>query len=1051
MKILQSSLITKIALLVIGVEMIAFGALGWFYIDRFSSAADKQARSRLQLVGQLIAEEELQIDAISRDTLMSELLGARYIDGMVIGGNERVIVSREAGYLGRMAREVPGFDAAWIAEAAPRLQYIPGPSALTAVMRINGKQNSSVYYTVVTIDTTEIVAEKRSIMVWGWSASIAFILLSSVGIIFLAHRFIGRRVDSTLAVLKEVEGGAMDVRVPVGSRDEMGELQLGINSMIDKLAMLLSRHRRNEEQLGAILNSISEGLIAVDMESKIVRANANAQRLLDSPTPIVSGRNLLEYLPELARDGAPPWQAALVRGEAVDGVQFERLDRKGQSHSMTLDCGPVRGADQVIAGAVLVLRDITERKAAEEQLRLAASVFTHAREGIVITETDGTIINVNSAFTQITGYERDEVIGKNPRVLKSDHHDTNFYQQMWNSLVEQGYWIGEIWNRRKDGECYAEMLTISAVRDARGVTQNYVGLFFDITLQKEQQQQLEYTAHYDALTRLPNRVLLADRLHQSMVQAQRRKELLAVVYLDLDGFKAVNDRYGHDIGDRLLVVVAQRMKEALREGDTIARLGGDEFVAVLIDLAETGASESLLKRLLAAVGQPVHLDSIELQVSASLGVTFYPQAEDVDADQLLRQADQAMYQAKLSGRNRYQLFDTEQYRSVRGHHETVESIRRALREGEFVLHYQPQVNMRTGDVVGVEALIRWQHPERGLVPPGFFLPVIEDHPLTIKLGEWVLDTAMSQLEAWRAAGLDISVSVNVSALHLQQANFVDRLRELLAAHPVLGPGDLKLEVLETSALNDVTHVSQVIMACERIGVSFALDDFGTGYSSLTYLKRLPANQLKIDQTFVRDMLDDPEDLAILEGTLSLATAFRRQVIAEGVESRAHGDMLLQLGCELAQGYGIARPMAADKLHDWVKTWRPYSSWPGQRTVSREDLPLLFAGVELRAWTRNVEESLKDREVLPPPLDSSECGLGHWLTTEGKARYGGSAGFHDIKSLHNQMHAFARELLAEKAQGEVAEVAARLAALHKLRDRLLQKLQALKREHLQQIV
>ena len=1042
MKPRHFSLITKISLLVVFVEMVAFGSLGWYYTERFSSAAEQQARSRLRLVGQLIAGEELQVDAISRDTLMSELLGAGYVRGMVVGGNGRVIVASESMNLGRAIKDVPGLEPRWFSDHAPEVQYIPGPDTLTCIMRISGAQSRSVYHTLVTIDTHEIVAQKREIMIWGWSASLAFILLSSVGIVLLAQRFIGRRVDTTLKVLKQAEGGAMDVRIPVGSHDEMGELQLGINSMIEHIGALLTSHRHNEEELGAILDSISEGLIAIDLDARIVRANGNARYLLGAST-ITKGRSLDEYLPELGDDGMPPWHTTLTSGATARGIHVERITSDGSRCLMTMDCSAVRGNDQAIAGAVLVLRDITEQQAAEDQLRLAANVFTYAREGIVITDTDGTIVNINKAFTQITGYRRDEVIGQNPRILKSEHHDLTFYKEMWRNLLEQGYWVGEIWNRRKDGEIYAEMLTISAVKDVRGETQQYVGLFFDITMQKQQQQQLEFSAHYDALTRLPNRVLLADRLHHSMVQAQRRNQLLAVVYLDLDGFKAINDRYGHGMGDRLLVSIAQRMRESLREGDTIARLGGDEFVAVLVDLPETGASDALLKRLLAAVAQPLYIDGIEVQVSASLGVTFYPQVEEVDADQLLRQADQAMYEAKLAGRNRYQLFDTEQYRSARGRHESVESIRMGLQRREFVLYYQPQVNMRSGQIVGVEALIRWQHPERGLMPPGFFLPVIEDHPLTIDLGEWVLDTALSQLEVWRAAGLSISVSVNISALHLQQANFVSRLRDLLAAHPGVGRGDLKLEVLETSALNDINHVSEVIAACDRIGVNFALDDFGTGYCSLTYLKRLPATQLKIDQTFVRDMLDDPDDLAILEGTLSLATAFRRQVIAEGVESRAHGEMLLQLGCDLAQGYGVARPMPANKILQWVKSWRPYGSWAHQRVLGREDLPLLFAGVELRAWLRGIEASLRDERVVRPPLNPLQCGLGRWLNTEGETRFGALSSFGELKALHRQLHALATELSDQALQETQAQVEACLPELYRLMEAMVEKLEKLK--------
>ncbi|TXT36311.1 MAG: PAS/PAC and GAF sensor-containing diguanylate cyclase/phosphodiesterase [Comamonadaceae bacterium] len=457
-----------------------------------------------------------------------------------------------------------------------------------------------------------------------------------------------------------------------------------------------------------------------------------------------------------------------------------------------------------------------------------------------------------------------------------------------------------------------------------------IGINSDITERKEYESRLEHIAHFDALTHLPNRVLLADRLHQAMAQAQRRGQHLAVVYLDLDGFKETNDHYGHDTGDQVLVTLTQRMKEALREGDTLARIGGDEFVVVLIDLEDTSACLPLVTRLLAAAAQPMHLGELILQVSASLGITFYPQTQDIEADQLLRQADQAMYQAKVAGKNRYSIFDAEQDSSIRGHHESLERIRLALEQGEFVLHYQPKVNMRSGKVIGVEALIRWQHPGKGLLMPAGFLPVIEDHPLAVSMGEWVMDAALIQIERWRAFGLEMPISVNVGARQLQQSDFVERLKAILAAHPQVSPASLELEVLETSALADMVQVSQVIEACAQIGVMFALDDFGTGYSSLTYLKRLRVALLKIDQSFVRDMLDDPDDLAILQGVIGLASAFKREVIAEGVETVAHGTLLLQLGCELAQGYGIARPMSADQLPAWVAAWKPDVAWSDLR-------------------------------------------------------------------------------------------------------------------------
>ena len=419
-----------------------------------------------------------------------------------------------------------------------------------------------------------------------------------------------------------------------------------------------------------------------------------------------------------------------------------------------------------------------------------------------------------------------------------------------------------------------------------------------------------------------------------MLQAQRRGQLLAVAYLDLDGFKAVNDRHGHETGDQVLITLASRMQQTLREGDTLARLGGDEFVAVLLDLPDVAAGAPMLSRLLAAAAAPLDINGQLLQVSASLGVTFYPQAEEVDADQLLRQADQAMYQAKLLGKNRHHVFDAENDRSVRGHHASLERIRRALQEQEFVLYYQPKVNLRTRAVVGVEALIRWRHPQAGLLPPGDFLPVIENHHLSVDIGEWVILQALQQLEQWRVQGICRPISVNISALQIQQPDFVERLRLALQAFPALPPHSLQLEILETSALEDIGQVAQFITQCAALNVDFALDDFGTGYSSLTYLKRLPIGMVKIDQSFVRDMLLERDNKSILDGVLWIMRQLQRSVIAEGVETLEHARALMDLGCELAQGYGIGRPMPTDQLAAWQVQWAQDTDWQAVALVPR---------------------------------------------------------------------------------------------------------------------
>jgi diguanylate cyclase (GGDEF)-like protein len=570
----------------------------------------------------------------------------------------------------------------------------------------------------------------------------------------------------------------------------------------------------------------------------------------------------------------------------------------------------------------------------------------------------------------------------------------------------------------------------------------FVTLYVDVTSNKQHQRELEHLAHFDALTGLPNRVLLADRLRQGMAQALRRGQQLAVAYLDLDGFKQINDTLGHDVGDQMLVVLAGRMKQALRDGDTIARLGGDEFVAVLSDVEGPQGNVPMLKRLLAAVDAPVHLLGQEMMVSASVGVTFFPQSQEVDADQLMRQADQAMYLAKQAGKNRYHVFDTEHDRTLRGQRESLNRIDQALAHNEFVLYYQPKVNMRTGQVLGAEALIRWQHPDQGLLPPAMFLSVIEGDALAVDVGEWVIRTALAQLAQWQSMGLALGVSVNVGARQLQEPGFVAFLETALAGQPDVNPGDLEIEVLETSALQDMSRVGDVMAQCVALGVHFSLDDFGTGYSSLTHLRRLPVSQLKIDQSFVSDMLTDPEDLSILVGVLDLSASFHRRAIAEGVETVAHGCMLLQLGCDFAQGYGIARPMPAEDLPDWLARWRPDPMWQGVRAVPHADLQLLFAQVEHRAWLSRLQAFALNERQTPPLLDPRRCHVGQWLEAGALAPRGQPTDVHTLIGLHHHLHDLANQLCDLKSQGREALAQALWCDLQRSGDALLAQLQSM---------
>ncbi|SEI77780.1 PAS domain S-box-containing protein/diguanylate cyclase (GGDEF) domain-containing protein [Allopseudospirillum japonicum] len=696
----------------------------------------------------------------------------------------------------------------------------------------------------------------------------------------------------------------------------------GISTDISERKAMETALAREVFRNKTLINTSRDGIVILDLEGKVVEANPSFAYMLGYSLAELSQMNAADWQYGADQSQVRAFIEGLRRNSRTFESQHKRKD--GSTYAVEISANSVHWEGETLV--YCICRDISERQEADERLRLAASVFTHAHEGILITDHQNRVIDVNPTFCEITGYSRNEILGRDPSFLKSGHQNPLFYRHMWQTLHEEGFWRGEIWNRRKNGEVYAELLTISVVYGSDQSINHYVGIFSDITQLKQHQQHLEQLAHYDALTDLPNRVLLADRLQRALAQTRRTQTQMAVCYMDLDGFKPVNDTYGHEAGDYLLVEVARRLKNHMRGSDTVARLGGDEFVLLLCDLEHLHDCEQALERLLAIISQPYLLHNGELAyVTASIGLTIFPD-DDADADTLLRHADQAMYQAKQAGRNGYHLFDPEQDRKVHAHQEALNRIAQAIENYEFCLYYQPKVNMREGRVIGAEALVRWQDPQRGLVSPGEFLPLIEEHPLSVSLGEWILEEAIRQLHIWRQQGLQLTISINIAGRHLQQRGFCEHLARLLKCYPDVCPQQVELEIVETSALADIQYVSDVIDQCRKLGVTFALDDFGTGYSSLTYLKRLPADVLKIDQSFVRDMLKDPEDMAIIEGVIGLSRTFGRQVIAEGVESMEHGQHLIRLGCELGQGYGIAKPMPAQELPTWIANYAPEQGW-----------------------------------------------------------------------------------------------------------------------------
>jgi len=713
----------------------------------------------------------------------------------------------------------------------------------------------------------------------------------------------------------------------------LGLLRLSLSQSGTRSALEAS-----QRQLRALVDAIPDLIFFKDPDGVYRGCNSAFSQVAGLPAAEIIGRDDASLFGTEIASHYRSHDHATMQGRQVVAEEQHVLDASGRPITYETIKAPVLDADGRVLGIVGVARDVQYRREAETQLRLAASVFANSHDGILIVDRNGTVLDVNRAFTTLTGFEAEAVLGKPAQPLMLPVGDPAEYAEMIAAVRASGAWQGELSARHRNGEACLRQISVSAVRDEHGEPTHYVTVFSDITALKESQQRLEQLAHYDPLTRLPNRTLLHARLDRLLASARVDGSLAVVGYLDLDGFKPINDKHGHHVGDRLLVQIADRLAAAVRDGDTVARLGGDEFILLLTGLASADDVEQLLGRILRAVAEPLRVGELLLHISASLGATIFPD-DDSPPDILLRHADQAMYRAKQLGRSTYHLFDAAQDQLAQANQALYKRIAAALEEHELCLHYQPKVGLRDGRVVGVEALIRWQHPVEGLLSPAHFLPATEGTELSEAIDRWVVQSALAQMDAWRTQGVEMAVSVNVSARTLQQPELPDWLGDCLARHPRLAASGLTLEVLESAALADIAIVSANIARCAAHGVGFALDDFGTGYSSLTYLRRLPAKVLKIDRSFVAGMLGNPEDLAIVEGVLGLASAFDRAVIAEGVETPAQGRALLALGCDTVQGFGIARPMPATAIPAWVSgfalgpEWKP--GWRGNPAATPE--------------------------------------------------------------------------------------------------------------------
>jgi len=673
--------------------------------------------------------------------------------------------------------------------------------------------------------------------------------------------------------------------------------------------------RASRKKYKELVHALPDIVFEIDLDGRLTFANRTGlERFGWTADDVASGIDAVAALAADDIERARENLARIMQGETLGWLDYEAETTSGERFPISVHAQPIMAGDRVI-GARGIAVDNTHRAEAEAELALAASVFENSSEGIIITDQDGTILRANRAATHITGYQRDELLGQNASILQSGRHDSAFFETMWSVLWETGSWHGELYNRRKNGETYPQWTSISAVRSENDDQTHFISVFNDVSAQKRFEERIHRLSHFDGLTDLPNRRLFQERLEHAVGRAQRRDGHVALIYLDIDRFKSINDSLGHTTGDRLLVEVADRLRQAVRETDTVARLGGDEFTIILSGFdshsdAVNGAVR-VARDVAVAVRAPMVLEKHEVAFTASIGIAFYPNDADTAHD-LVMNADTAMYHAKESGRNDYRFYAQRMNARAKARLIMENRLRRAVGRGEFVLHYQPQVDVTTNRVCGYEALLRWQ-PDDRLVSPDEFMDLLEESGLIIDVGEWVLRSACEQLRNWAHQGRShLRMAVNLSAKQFFQSNLPERVAGIIEEHG-LDPSRIELEITESSLLGDEGNVMSALHDLKAIGVSISIDDFGTGYSSLSYLKRFPIDTVKVDRTFVEGIPHDSDDTAITGAILALASSLNLRVVAEGVETRAQLDFLKERGCHEYQGYLFERPLSAPEI------------------------------------------------------------------------------------------------------------------------------------------
>lgn len=783
----------------------------------------------------------------------------------------------------------------------------PVPAAPAA--RGAGGNSPKTYSLFIESDPAPLLAERMAFTrEWmkktSWMAIVLFLVAW-----LLMHILVSRRIKKLMRAVIEFEHGNAGVTSGVSGSDEIGRLGKAFDLMVHAYKQSTRKMQKllhaAEQSAASVIITDTKGVIEYVNHAFATITGYSQEEAIGMQTSMLSaGQTPHEVYKEM-------WET-ITSGGTWRGEMLNRR-KNGELYWDSITISPVRDEQGNLVNFVAIQEDITSRKAAEEKLLLNAHILNSVNEGVAVTDASQRFCFINPAFTAITGYTAEEVIGKSPKLLSSGLMERTFYGNMWGNINESGSWQGEIIDRRKNGESYPEWLSISVLKDAHGKITHYVSVFADISERKAVERRITHMAQHDFLTGLPNRMLLLDRMAQAISHARRENHKVALMFLDLDKFKYINDLHGHILGDKLLQEVARRISSISRSGDTVCRLGGDEFVLMLTDLQNSDDASSIALKLLETVAGPCLIDGHEIDITTSIGIALFPD-DGKDGSELLRHADAAMYHAKQNGRNNYHFFTSEMNRRALERMAIERKLRHALERGEFTLHYQPQLDLRTMRLIGAEALLRWKDPESGeLISPARFVPIAEENGMIVPIGEWVLREACRQMAEWRKSGLpEIPVSVNLSAVQFRQKDLGGTIRGILRQYGI-SPSSLELEITETAVMKDAETAIALLKEMKEMGVQLAMDDFGTGYSSLSYLKQLPIDKLKIDQSFVRDTAHDPDDAAIVSTIISMARNLKLKVTAEGVETDRQLAFLNQHGCDHGQGYYFSPPLPPDQL------------------------------------------------------------------------------------------------------------------------------------------